>query len=281
MYDLIEEYQGNLFQHGKNSNRIYLLKYHKHNDLDLINYLHSLAEVNQYTKIILKLPESSLNDFIRYGYDIEGEIPGFYNGKEKCCFLAKFLNSSRKQVNDLQIISKIINDLKNKKPTELPHLSNDFSIRKLKTEDSREMAMVFKDVFESYPFPIYDPNYLVQTMHSHINYYGVIHNDKIAAIASSEIDGKNQNVEMTDFAIPPAYRGYKLSKHLLYHMEIRMKEEGIRTFYTIARAISYPMNSTFNSLGYKYGGTLYNNTQISGSIESMNLWYKETENSRY
>jgi hypothetical protein len=34
------------------------------------------------------------------------------------------------------------------------------------------------------------------------------------------------------------------------------------------------MNITFAKCGYIFGGTLINNTQISGSIESMNLWHK-------
>ena len=34
------------------------------------------------------------------------------------------------------------------------------------------------------------------------------------------------------------------------------------------------MNITFAKLGYDFGGTLTRNTQISGDLESMNVWYK-------
>jgi hypothetical protein len=34
------------------------------------------------------------------------------------------------------------------------------------------------------------------------------------------------------------------------------------------------MNATFAKAGYSFGGTLINNTNISGDIESMNVWYK-------
>jgi beta-lysine N6-acetyltransferase len=34
------------------------------------------------------------------------------------------------------------------------------------------------------------------------------------------------------------------------------------------------MNKTFAALGYRYGGTLVNNTQICGDLESMNVWHK-------
>jgi len=52
-----------------------------------------------------------------------------------------------------------------------------------------------------------------------------------------------------------------------------MSELGIKTVYTIARLNSIPMNVTFLKRGYKYGGTLINNTNISGKIESMNVLY--------
>jgi len=34
------------------------------------------------------------------------------------------------------------------------------------------------------------------------------------------------------------------------------------------------MNITFRKAGYEFGGRLKNNTNISGNIEGMNVWYK-------
>ena len=53
-----------------------------------------------------------------------------------------------------------------------------------------------------------------------------------------------------------------------------MQRRGILTAYTIARSLSYGMNITFARQGYRFGGTLTNNTEISGAIESMNVWYR-------
>jgi putative beta-lysine N-acetyltransferase len=88
------------------------------------------------------------------------------------------------------------------------------------------------------------------------------------------MDKENRNAEMTDFATLPEHLGNGLAVHLLNFMEPEMQKRGIATLYTIARAISPGMNITFAKCGYIFGGTLINNTQISGSIESMNLWYK-------
>ncbi len=80
---------------------------------------------------------------------------------------------------------------------------------------------------------------------------------------------------MTDFATLPKWRGKGFAQCLLLHMEKTMKRRGIKTAYTIARAMSAGMNVTFSRAGYRFGGRLKNNTNISGNIESMNVWYKQ------
>ena len=98
--------------------------------------------------------------------------------------------------------------------------------------------------------------------------------EKLAAISSCEMDIQSENVEMTDFATLPDYRSRGLASFLLAEMESEMKRRGIVMAYTIARTESYGMNITFGKHGYRYTGTLVNNTNISGGIESMNVWYK-------
>ena len=99
----------------------------------------------------------------------------------------------------------------------------------------------------------------------------------MVAASSSEMDVDGRNTEMTDFATLPEARGQGLAQHLLQIMERAMRKTGIQTAYTIARALSPGMNITFAKAGYRFGGTLINNTQISGQIESMNVWYKALE----
>jgi hypothetical protein len=57
-------------------------------------------------------------------------------------------------------------------------------------------------------------------------------------------------------------------------MEKEMDKKGILTLYTIARAASYGMNTVFARLGYEFTGKLVQNTNISGNLENMNVWYK-------
>ena len=143
--------------------------------------------------------------------------------------------------------------------------------------DAEEMSEVYRAVFATYPFPIHDPAYLRETMTTHVAYFGIRRRGKIVALASSEMDTDAGNVEMTDFATLPEYRGHGLAKRILAVMEEKMRSRGLFMAYTIARSLSAGMNITFSRRDYRFGGTLINNTQISGRIESMNVWYKELE----
>ena len=80
---------------------------------------------------------------------------------------------------------------------------------------------------------------------------------------------------MTDFATFADYRGNDFALILLSFMEEKMQKEGMKTSYTIARAKSYGMNLTFAKRNYNFAGLLINNTNISGSIENMNVLYKK------
>ena len=136
------------------------------------------------------------------------------------------------------------------------------------------MARIYQEVFKSYPFPIHDPGYITRTMEEDVCYFGVKRGGKIIALASTEIDREGRNAEMTDFATLPDYRGNNLAQILLKAMEKEMRRLGIQTLYTIARLHSPAMNRTFLKQNYHYAGTLIRNTQIAGSVESMNVYYK-------
>jgi lysine 2,3-aminomutase len=111
-------------------------------------------------------------------------------------------------------------------------------------------------------------------MHEDIHYFGVYEKRRLVAISSAEVDKKGGYAEMTDFATDPDFRGQKLGQFLLEKMEKEMKAMKIKTLYTIARLKSPPMNKVFLKHQYVYAGTLLRNTNISGSIESMNIYYK-------
>lgn len=271
--DKIEVFDNAIIQHGDYNKRIYVLKFPEQGDRNLVKKLTKKAIDNGYSKVIAKVPKSSLNIFLTTGYKVETTIPKFYNGKEDCCFVSKFTDLSR-AVFDPKPLKKFNSVLKNYDFNDEKPNKNGFEVRELSLDDAEEITSIYKNVFETYPFPVFDVDYIRKTMKSHVIYFGVFEKGKLLSVSSSEMDVENQNAEMTDFAARHEARGKGLSKILLRVMEEKMKERNIKTLYTMARLNSIPMNKTFMGAGYNYAGTLINNTNISGGIESLNIWYK-------
>lgn len=277
MSDRIEVLKhGSLLQHGKLNDRIYLMKLTKDDCPDIIETLHQLSNEKKYGKIFCKIPKWAAPLFFSDGYILEASIPLFYNKDEDMFFVSRFLNPNRRTVNNsakLATLSVLLNQ-KDLNRNEGNKSASDLPIRKLDKNDVSSIIDTYKQIFLSYPFPIHDPEYILKTMDEDVQYYGVEIEGKLAAIASSEIDRTGLNAEMTDFATRSEFQGKGLANVLLSTMEEEMKAQGIYTLYTIARLNSIAMNKTFLRNNYNYSGTLINNTNIAGNIESMNVYFK-------
>jgi putative beta-lysine N-acetyltransferase len=275
MHDIVTKIGNSVIQHGKYNDRIYLMKLSIADFPDIIYGLDKMAQDNGYSKIFAKVPQYAKDDFIKKGFIVEAHIPNFYYGKEEAFFMAKFFNEQRMYNEKSEDINKVLEEAR-KRAVEsvITEPSAGFFYRICGAPDAPQMAEVYKRVFETYPFPIYDPEYIAGTMDKNVIYFGIWHQNKIVALSSSEMDIQSGNTEMTDFATLPEYRGQGLSAFLLQLMESEVRKRQIKTTYTIARATSYGMNISFSKMGYSYSGTLINNTNISGHFESMNVWYK-------
>lgn len=274
MSDTLQKIGNSQIQHGPDNDRIYLMKLDPSDLPGIIHQLNALAAKKGYTKIFAKVPIAHAAAFIENGCKNEGTIPNFFNGETDAAFLGKFIDPRREISLQRDEIDKIILLAQSKNRQSGTKLSAGYTLRAAVESDASELAKIYRQVFSTYPFPVHDPDYLIETMRSHVCYFIAEKDGKIAAAASSEMDPKNRNAEMTDFATLPEHLGNGLALHLLKLMEPEMAKRNIATLYTIARAISPGMNITFAKCGYAFGGTLINNTQISGSIESMNLWHK-------
>lgn len=274
MSDTLEQIGNSQIQHGAENDRIYLMKLDPADLPGITTQLDTLAAEKGYTKIFAKVPAACAPTFIEHGYRREGAIPKFYSGQADAAFLGKFIDPRREidpQRAESEQILVLAHSKEGRPGAPLPVA---YRLRPAVEADARELAAVYRQVFASYPFPIQDPGYLIESMRSHVCYFVAEKDGRIAAAASGEMDAGNRNAEMTDFATLPEHLGQGLAGHLLKFMEPAMARRNIATLYTIARAISAGMNITFAKCGYTFGGTLINNTQISGSIESMNLWYR-------
>jgi putative beta-lysine N-acetyltransferase len=276
MTDLITHIgHGSLIQHGKHNDRIYLMKVHPGDTENILNELNRLTREHNYGKLFCKIPQQLAPLFAADGFTVEAIIPNFYEQKEDAFFMAKYPKPERsepvnkEQLDELQQLLSGTNGSRKAKG-----LPDGYSIRRLGAEDAGEIAAIYRQVFASYPFPIFEPAYIRETMADNVFYFGAAYRGKLVALSSSEIDFKGQNAEMTDFSTLPAHLGKGLSLCLLETMEQEMKKQQIKTLYTIARLNSVPMNKTFLHFDYWYAGTLIQNTNIAGQLESMNVYYK-------
>ncbi|MBH47210.1 MAG: putative beta-lysine N-acetyltransferase [Halobacteriovorax sp.] len=274
--DVVEKLAGATIQHGDLNDRIYLMEMSSEASAkQVIHAIEELAQTNNYGKIFIKTPKSKQDAFLHSGYEIEASVPGFYRGLEDALFMVKYLDADRRELENPELVQEIIDVSQDKDTVEAQGLPVKHTLRELGVDDTKAMAQIYGQVFPTYPFPISDPVYLIKVMNDFVRSFGVFdeHNN-LVSLAACEIDRKGLNVEMTDFATMPDFRGQGFAHELLHFMEEAMSKDGIKTAYTIARSRSFGMNITFSKAGYEFAGMLKNNTNISGSIQSMNVWYK-------
>ncbi len=275
MYDKIETFKHSIIQHGSVNQRIYLMKLDPDDMPDILPALDRLAIRNKYTRIMAKAPLRFSKAFASFEYLPEADIPGFFHGRETAVLYSKFLSAERAIPECPNEVKDILNLAQAKADTPFStQLPPSFTLSTMTPEDTPEMGGLYQLVFPSYPFPIHDPAYLTETMRSHVLYLGIRDAGRLIAVASAEIDQEYSNAELTDFATHPDYRGRGLACVLLGELENQMQQRHIHSGYTIARALSPGMNITFARHGYAHTGTLINSTNISGFIQSMNVWCK-------
>jgi putative beta-lysine N-acetyltransferase len=274
-YDTVVRRGKSRIQHGHLNNRVYVMHLVPEDIPDIIRYADELAGKEGYSKIFVKVPESAVETFADNGYITEATVPFFFQGKEPAVFMAKYPGPERRVIRDQTRLAEVLSSAADHAGECVPHsLPEGFTLMRAHSGDAEEIAALFSNVFRTYPFPILDPEYLRETMQGHIRYYLIRKVSVLAAVASCEVDKENQNAEVTDFATAALFRGRGLAAVLLRTMESELRNEGILLAYTIARATSHPMNNTFAGAGYRFGGMLPNNTNICGSLECMNVWYK-------
>lgn len=278
MSDIIETFGNSTIQHGNHSNRAYLMSLAPGDLPGILPFLDTLAHTREYTKVFAKVPAGAESLFTENGYSAEAAVPGMLRGEEDILFMGKYFCPDRLTEEKPALVQDVLDAAREKASTQADtSLETSFTCRQTRPEEVDRMAELYRQVFATYPFPIHDPDYLKETMESHVLYYGIWEEKNLVALASAETDLKGQNAEMTDFATLPEYRGGGLANHLLTQMEEDVRQLGIKTAYTIARAYSFGMNITFAKSGYDFCGTLTNNTNISGGLESMNVWFNRLE----
>jgi len=260
-------------QYGPLSDRVYLMQLASGEAATVIAEMQEIAQAEGYTKLLAKIPSRSAAPFIDAGFEIEARIPDFYAGGDAALFVSRFRCENRRRPSDAERIRKVLAVALRKAGAGIRRpLPDGCHLTVMHADRAPQMAALYRRVFDSYPFPIFDPDFIRRSMEENFSYVGILCAATLIALASAERIGSG--VEMTDFATDPAHRRGSLAAHLLDAMEANARQDGVQTAFTIARAVSYGINVMFARAGYTFGGTLVNNTNISGRVQSMNVWYK-------
>jgi len=274
MPDLLTTIGRSTIQHGPDNDRVYLMELNDADMPDLLARINDLAEQENYGKIFAKLPAGWAETFAADGFRTEALVPDFFKNGADGHFMAKYLDPARADDPREQEIERILAISRDTPRRPDIEVADEYSFRRCTLDDCDAMAERYGTIFTSYPFPVDDPNFLATTMAEHVIYFGVWQGDELVALASAEQYRRGGHVEMTDFLTVPEHRRQGLAGYLLAAMDRELRKRGLAVAYTIARALSVGINVTFARAGYRHAGTLINNTQICGNIESMQVWYK-------
>ena len=225
-------------------------------------------------KVLCNCLKDELGVFYDAGFILEGKIEGFFRGDSAYC-MSCFICDQRKQNHNHEDENAIIGKCLAVKGT-YEYNEKDFKyiIRDAGEQDINDIVALFSEVFSTYPTPVYDEEYIRDTMNGKILYKVAVCDGKIIGMASADLDCKNLNAEITDCATHPEFRGKGILSNIIYFLEQDLRRKGYITLYSLARAVNPGVNIALSKHDYKFKGRMVNNCNICGSFEDMNIWVK-------
>lgn len=241
---------------------------------NLIDRLMILSNKNKIGKIVYISSKEQIEEFKTEGFIMEAKVYNFLNGKPGY-FLSKFITSERKMSMVIPEEEEVL--IKSREYADEDYecdTYNKYLIRNACQEDAEQLANLYDSVFESYPSPMNNPDYIRFVMEHDVFFKIAVYENKIVSSASADMDPINLNVEMTDCATYKGHRGKGLMGRLIFELERELKNKQFKVLYSMARSISTGMNIVFSKHDYEYSGRLVNHCHICGRFEDMNIWVK-------
>lgn len=234
-----------------------------------------IAKETKAEKLIIKGRKEHFPQLMEHGYVCEAIIDRYFLGSDLYFFSKYYSNNRRTSNHWLQEDEITANVQKLEHDVITANPPDEYQLKKMTADDAERLAALYGEVFQIYPTPLNDPQYIKETMEQGTIYYGFLYDGEIVSAASAEVNSFYKNAELTDCATVPEHRKHGLMKILLEQLEEGLKADGIYCAYSIARALSFGMNAALHQLGYSYRGRLTNNCYIFDKLEDMNVWVKD------
>nr|WP_184524417.1 putative beta-lysine N-acetyltransferase [Bacillus benzoevorans] len=233
------------------------------------------AALLQAEKLIVIGRREDFSAFLEHGYLCEAMVDRFFHGSDAYYFTKYFVEARKLSHQWLKedAIVRNVGALTRNSVTITP--PQEYDLVKVNQADAENLAVLYKKVFQIYPVPLHDPDYIRKTMEQGTIYYAYLLKGNVVSAASAEINSRYYHAEMTDCATLLEHRKFGLMKQLLIKLIEELVEQGIFCAYSIARAQSFGMNAVLHQLGFEYRGRLLNNCYIYDKLENMNMWIKD------
>jgi beta-lysine N6-acetyltransferase len=244
----------------------------------IVQRAEELCQQNLAEKLIVKARLEDYLAFFASGLQPEAVIDRYFLGSD-AHFFSKFYTPERKK-NDLWITEDgmIHSIYQLGTPTDKVTPPKEYELKKADESCAVALSTLYRKVFQIYPTPLHDPEYVKKTIKDGTIYYVFFYEGEIVSAASAEVNSFYKNAELTDCATLTEHRKYGLMKIILRELEGELKRQGIYCVYSIARSLSFGMNAVLFQLGYQYRGRLMNNCFIYDKLENMNMWVKNLAN---
>ncbi|WML40231.1 putative beta-lysine N-acetyltransferase [Neobacillus sp. OS1-2] len=240
----------------------------------LLEKVEELAHQYQAEKLIIKARSEDFLLFFEKGLQPEAVVDRYFLGSD-AYFFSKFYTPERKRNDHWITEDGMIHSIYQLDASmEKTYPPKEYELKKADESCAEELSTLYKQVFQIYPTPLHDPEYVKKTIQEGTIYYVFYYQGKIVSAASAEINSFYKNAELTDCATVKEHRKYGLMKIILQELERELKRNGIFCAYSIARSLSFGMNAVLFQLGYSYRGRFVNNCYIYDKLENMNMWVK-------
>ncbi|MDQ1145396.1 putative beta-lysine N-acetyltransferase [Bacillus sp. SORGH_AS 510] len=240
----------------------------------ILGRIENLVEQQQAEKLIIKGRRNDFLALMENGLQPEAVVERYFLGSD-ALFFSKFYTIDRKKNEHWVTEDRMIHSIYQLAPIiEKNSPPKEYELKIADENCAAELSALYRQVFQVYPTPLHDPEYVKKTMKDGTIYYVYFYQGKIVSAASAEINSFYKNAEITDCATLTEHRKYGLMKIILKELERELKSRGIFCSYSIARSLSFGMNAVLFQLGYSYRGRLMNNCYIYDKLENMNMWVK-------
>lgn len=240
----------------------------------LASELVSIAEERGRSRVVALVPAGLTEGLEGHGFEVEGVMPGFYEGQEDCAVLGLALDDSRSGLaNPVEVerVDRIVASAgpgRNHAPVETLRAT---------TSHAAAIAELLDETFADYPTPSNDPDYIARQIERGTPFRVHVSEGEIVACASADLVEMARTAELTDCATRPEHRGKGLMQSILRDLMGDVRDLQYPTVFTLARARIVGMNLAFHRLGFEHHGRMMQSCRIGDGLEDMNIWSRELE----